>query len=76
MACSAASTPVESRLALIVSAVVFAAGHFQPLQFPALFAFGLVAGILAQRSGRLGPAIWAHVGFNATTTIALLLTET
>jgi len=66
----------RSGVALVVSAAVFAAGHFQPLQFPALFAFGLLAGFLAQRTGRLGPAIWAHIGFNATTTVALLLTET
>jgi membrane protease YdiL (CAAX protease family) len=34
--------------------------------------FGLIAGWLAQRDGRLGRAIWAHVGFNAWT-VGLLL---
>jgi membrane protease YdiL (CAAX protease family) len=62
-------------VALVGSSAVFAAGHFQPLQFPALFVFGLVAAWLALRYDRLGPAIWAHVGFNATTTAALLITQ-
>lgn len=51
--------------AIVVSAAVFGAAHFEPLQFPALFAFGLVAAVLATRTGRLGPAIWAHVAFNS-----------
>ncbi|MCZ7631714.1 MAG: CPBP family intramembrane metalloprotease [Microthrixaceae bacterium] len=60
-------------LAVPASAAVFAAMHFQPLQFVGLFAFGLVLGALAQLYGRLGPAIWAHVGFNATTVVALYM---
>ena len=28
--------------------------------------------VLAHRTGRLGPSIWAHVGFNATTVVALV----
>lgn len=51
--------------AVAITAVVFAALHFQPLQFPGLFAFGVLAGALAVRSGRLGPAMAAHLGFNA-----------
>ena len=58
--------------AIAGSALVFAVLHFQLLQFPALLLFGAVAAALAVRTGRLGPAIWAHVGFNATTVIALL----
>lgn len=61
--------------AIIVSTVVFAGVHFQLLQFPALAMFGLLAGWLTLRSGRLGPAIWAHVGFNATTVAILLITS-
>lgn len=57
--------------AMIVSALLFGLSHLQPLQFPALAAFGLVLAVLVRRSGRLGPAIWAHVGFNATTVLAL-----
>ncbi len=59
-------------VALVASAVVFGAIHFQPLQFPALFMFGLIAGGIAMRDGRLGRAVWAHVGFNAWTVGVLL----
>lgn len=59
-------------VAVIGSSVVFAAIHMQLLQFPALLMFGLVAALLTVRSGRLGPAIWTHVGFNAVTVLALL----
>lgn len=58
--------------AIVLSSAVFAAAHFQPLQFPALFVFGLVAARLATRSGRLGPGMWAHVAFNAFAVISLL----
>jgi hypothetical protein len=58
--------------ALWVSAILFGLSHFQLLQLPALVMFGLVAGWLAQRRGRLGPAIWAHVAFNAWTVAFLL----
>jgi membrane protease YdiL (CAAX protease family) len=57
--------------AVVVSGAVFAAVHLQGLQLPGLFAFGVIAGGLAHLSGRLGPAIWAHVGFNLTTVVAL-----
>ncbi len=59
---------------LWISALFFGAVHFQPLQTPALVLFGLVAGWLAQRYQRLGPSIFAHMGFNAVT-IAILLAE-
>lgn len=57
---------------IVATSLLFGLVHFQPLQFPALVAFGLVAGWLAQRDGRLGRAIWAHVGFNAWTVGVLL----
>lgn len=66
---------VGSRVAIAGSALVFAAVHFQVVQFPALVMFGLVAGWLTVRSGRLGPAIWTHVGFNAVSVAILLLTD-
>lgn len=59
-------------LAIGINAVVFGASHGQLLQLPALIGFGVVAGVLAHRSGRLGPAIWAHVAFNMVTVVALL----
>jgi membrane protease YdiL (CAAX protease family) len=61
--------------ALWGSSLVFAAVHLQPLQFPALLLIGLVLGWLAQRSGRLGPSIWAHVAFNGVATLTLLTAE-
>jgi membrane protease YdiL (CAAX protease family) len=58
--------------AIGINAVVFGISHLQLLQLPALVLFGVVAGVLAHRSGRLGPAIAAHVAFNMVTVIALL----
>lgn len=62
---------MSDAVAVVISSAVFAAVHFQGLQFAGLLAFGLVAAVLTVRTGRLGPAIWAHVGFNLTT-VALL----
>ena len=62
------STPVT----VVVTGIVFGASHLQPLQFPALAAFGAVLAVLAHRSGRLGLPIWTHLGFNATTVVWLL----
>lgn len=58
-------------VALIVTALIFAAIHFELLLLPGLFVAGLLFGYLAQRSGRLGPPIFAHVGFNAATIVLL-----
>jgi membrane protease YdiL (CAAX protease family) len=58
--------------AMLITSVLFGLSHFQGLQLPALAAFGLVLSVLAHRTGRLGRSIWAHVGFNATTVVALL----
>jgi len=57
---------------IVVSATVFGVMHLQPIDTPALIGFGLVAGWLATRYRRLGPAIWAHVAFNLTAVVALL----
>ncbi len=59
-------------LAILGSAIVFAVSHFQVLQFPGLLVFGIVAGLALQVTGRLGTAVWIHVGFNATTVAVLL----
>ncbi|MET0728414.1 MAG: CPBP family intramembrane glutamic endopeptidase [Acidimicrobiales bacterium] len=58
--------------AIGINATVFGLSHGQLLQLPALILFGAAAGVLAHRSGRLGPAITAHVAFNMVTVIALL----
>ena len=59
-------------IALVVSSVIFGATHFEPLQFAGLTAAGLVFGLLAQRTGRLGASMVAHLAFNLSS-IALLL---
>lgn len=59
-------------VAILVAAVVFGSLHLQPLQFVGLSLFGVAAGTLVWRTGRVGPAIVAHVAFNATTVVALL----
>ena len=64
---------MRPRVALVVSAVVFGFAHLQPLQFPALVTIGLVCGWLVQRDGRLGRAVWAHLGFNAVAVTMLLV---
>lgn len=72
MALRALEARMARRVALVVSAAFFGLTHFQLLQLPALIMIGLVCGWLAQRDGRLGRAVWAHVGFNATTIVILL----
>lgn len=54
------------------SALAFGITHFQPVQLPALAAAGACFALLAVRTGRLGPAIVAHMAFNATTVIHLI----
>lgn len=57
---------------VVAVAAIFAMVHFRPVEFPGLFAFGLLLGFVALRTGRLGMSIMIHVGFNAT---ALLLVQ-
>lgn len=59
--------------AVAVSGLIFGATHLQALQFPALALVGVFFAILVVRTGRLGPAIWAHVAFNTITVVALAL---
>jgi membrane protease YdiL (CAAX protease family) len=61
-----------ARLAVLMGAAFFGFSHLQPLQFLGLFAFGLVLGFLTERFDRLGPAIFAHVGFNMTAAVVLV----
>jgi uncharacterized protein len=60
---------------VVLTAVVFGAVHFQLLQFLSLALFGVVLGVLAVRTGRLGPPIFAHMGFNLITVAALVATS-
>lgn len=56
---------------VVVSSALFAATHFQVVQFVGLFVAGLVWALLAQRSGRLGPAVVSHMAFNLSTVAVL-----
>lgn len=57
---------------VIVSSVAFGLTHFQPLALPALTAAGLLFALLVVWTDRLGPAIVAHMAFNAVTVVSLL----
>lgn len=52
--------------ALVIASAFFAVIHFRPVEYPGLFAAGLVFGACALVGGRLGPAIVAHAAFNIT----------
>ena len=58
---------IGARGAVWASALVFAASHFQAVQFPGLLAIGLTLAWLAQRTGGVAAPIVAHAAFNATT---------
>ena len=58
-------------IAAVVSSVIFAASHFQLIQFP-VFSCSASSVAAFHRTGRLATAIWAHVGFNLTTVVLLL----
>jgi membrane protease YdiL (CAAX protease family) len=47
-------------------AALFAIVHFRVIEYPGLFAFGLILGVCAARTGRLGMGISAHIAFNLT----------
>jgi membrane protease YdiL (CAAX protease family) len=58
-------------LAVIVTALAFALAHFEAVQFAGLASFGVILGLLAWRSGRLGPGIAAHASFNAVAVLSV-----
>jgi membrane protease YdiL (CAAX protease family) len=56
---------INPKIALVVTAAIFAAIHLQPIEFPGLFAFALVLGWAYHKTQRLGLPIIAHMAFNA-----------
>jgi CAAX protease family protein len=52
--------------ALLAGASWFAIIHFRPVEYPGLFVAGLVFGMCALTTGRLGMSIVTHAAFNAT----------
>lgn len=69
---------VEARFgpttAVVGVAVVFAAVHLQPVEFPGLLAVALVLGVARRRGGTLGLPIMVHLAFNATGLALVMLT--
>ena len=74
------------RFGLVVSSLVFAAVHLLGLDIemlwqsalvviPPIFGLGLLLGWLTQRTGRLGPAIFLHSGWNMLAAFVLLLPD-
>ena len=59
--------------AAVANGVLFAVVHPDPWLWPALGTLGVILAVMVERSGRLGTAIWTHVGFNTVTVINLLL---
>ena len=57
---------VNDAAAVVAVAAFFALIHFRWVEYPGLFAFGLVLGVCTLRTGRLGMGILAHMAFNAT----------
>lgn len=62
-------------VAVVASTVLFGIVHLQGLQLPALLLIGAVLAALTVRTGRLGPAILCHSGFNACTLLVLLVLD-
>lgn len=62
--------------AVVISAAVFTLFHFAGratlVILPPLFIVGVVLGALAVRTGRLGPSIMLHSGFNLVPALVLL----
>ncbi len=59
------SVHLPAAAALVLAAAIFALVHFRPIEYPGLFAVGLVLGACVMSTGRLGMAIIAHMAFNA-----------
>lgn len=64
-------TRLPTGAAIVVSAVLFAATHLDPVRFLALVALACVFGWLAWRAGSLWPAIIAHGVNNALGVVAV-----
>lgn len=59
--------------AVVGSAGVFGLAHFEPNAFPALFALGLVLGLVRMRSASVWPGMAIHAANNVIAVVGLLL---
>lgn len=64
---------IGATASLLATAAWFTLVHLSPPEFPGLFAFALVLGLCAARTGRLGMSVAAHVAFNATGLLLVVL---
>ena len=58
---------------ILITSVVFAVVHFEPIRLPILFVLGLALGFGRARTGRIGAAIVAHMMINSLAMLALLI---
>ena len=61
--------------ALLAGASLFAIIHFRPVEYPGLFVAGLVFGMCAISTGRLGMSIVTHAAFNATGLLTVMSSQ-
>lgn len=59
-------TTAGEKIGILLTAIIFAAIHLAPVEFPGLFVFALVLGIARAKTGTLGLPIITHLAFNAT----------
>ena len=69
----AAQRRFGTRWAVLGTSAIFGISHFQLVQFPGLFVFGVVLALLAVRTGRLGASIAAHMAFNGAAVVGLVM---
>ncbi|MBL9038793.1 MAG: CPBP family intramembrane metalloprotease [Archangium sp.] len=61
--------------AVVVTALIFSAFHFDPVGLAARFAIGLGVGLLAWRTGSIWPGVFAHAANNGISTLAYFLSS-
>lgn len=54
------------------TSLLFAAIHLSPIEIPGLFLAGVVFGVGVAITGRIGPAVLTHAGFNAAGLVLVL----
>ncbi|MEM7094753.1 MAG: CPBP family glutamic-type intramembrane protease [Actinomycetota bacterium] len=63
---------VSNNVSLVITTVVFAAIHLEPMRFFILLGLGFALGFARLRTGRIGAAIVAHMAINSLGMIGLL----
>jgi membrane protease YdiL (CAAX protease family) len=63
---------IATAAAVVVSAVLFAIAHGEPLQFVGLALFGVVLALVVRRTQRLVPSVIMHISFNAVAMVGLI----